>query len=107
MLTNPQAIYALNVACLNIAETLVLEAARMVQALGYHRVMTKSDPVVLRGLEDECYRTFWVVYMIERQTCFLNGRSPVRLPALCPHPMCRQLTSMQSIADYDIGCPDP
>ncbi|KAB5533473.1 fungal-specific transcription factor domain-containing protein [Coniochaeta sp. 2T2.1] len=82
------AIYALNVACLNIAETLVLEAARMVQAMGYHRVMSRSDPVVLCGLEDECDRTFWVVYMIERTTCFLNGRSP-------------------SLADYDIACPIP
>lgn len=73
-----QAIYATNVACLNISETLVLEAARMAQAMGFHRVLSRSDPVVLHGLENECYRTFWVVYMIERQTCFLNGRSPVR-----------------------------
>jgi hypothetical protein len=50
----------------------------MVQALGYHRVMERRDPAVLKGSEQECYRMFWVVYMIERQVCFLNGRSPVR-----------------------------
>lgn len=75
-------------ACISIAETLVLEAARMVQAMGYHRAMMRSDPVVLRGFENECYSAFWVVYMIERQICFINGRSP-------------------SLADYDIGCPVP
>ncbi|OIW26279.1 hypothetical protein CONLIGDRAFT_468147 [Coniochaeta ligniaria NRRL 30616] len=61
-----------------------------VLALGCQYLYDKTlDPVTVDSWRfASCYRTFWVVYMIERQTCFLNGRSP-------------------SLADYDIGCPIP
>ncbi|KAI9834090.1 MAG: hypothetical protein M1819_003375 [Sarea resinae] len=74
------AIYALNVSCLQIEYVMVSEGARMAQALGYHRVTGSSEGV--------CHRTFWVLYSLEKTTCFHAGRSSV-------------------LMDADIGCPIP
>lgn len=67
----------MNVSCISVSETLCLEAARMAQSLGIHRVVTAANPNVLHGTQQVCYRTFWVVYLLERQVCFLTSRSPV------------------------------
>ncbi|KAK3349154.1 fungal-specific transcription factor domain-containing protein [Lasiosphaeria hispida] len=81
------AIFALNVACIQLGETLTLEAARMAKGLGYHRATAGSKPANAE-FDQTCYRTLWVIYLLERQVCFLIGRSP-------------------TLADYDIGCPIP
>ncbi|KAK0707946.1 fungal-specific transcription factor domain-containing protein [Lasiosphaeris hirsuta] len=81
------AIFALNVACIQLGETLTLEAARMAKGLGYHRVTAGSQPANAE-FDQTCYRTLWVIYLLERQVCFLIGRGP-------------------TLADYDIGCPIP
>lgn len=60
---------------MSIGEFLTMEAARMAQSLGYHRPMLNSK-------EDEatCYRTFWVIYILEKPARFMIGKSSVRAP---------------------------
>lgn len=57
---------------MSISEFLTMEAARMAQALGYHRPVMNSK-------EDEttCYRVFWVVYILEKCATFMTGKSSV------------------------------
>ncbi|KAE8379058.1 fungal-specific transcription factor domain-containing protein [Aspergillus bertholletiae] len=76
------AIFALNMSCIQIIETLITEAARMAHYRGYHHLLHTN------GREKCCYRTFWVVYCLERLKCLLCNRGPL-------------------LADYDIGCPIP
>lgn len=49
----------------------------MAQALDYHRPMMNSK-------EDEatCYRTFWVIYLLEKCATFMYGTSSVSHPTL-------------------------
>ncbi|KAJ0104226.1 fungal specific transcription factor [Diaporthe amygdali] len=75
------AIFGSNAASMSISEFLTMEAARMAQALGYHRPVMNSK-------EDEttCYRVFWVVYILEKCATFMTGKS-------------------STIADHEVGCP--
>ncbi|KAH8689526.1 fungal-specific transcription factor domain-containing protein [Talaromyces proteolyticus] len=77
-LENLQTIFALNLSCIQIEETLISEAARMAQALGYNRATSV----------DAGHRTFWVIYTLEKTTCFFAGTS-------------------SGLSDFDIGCPLP
>ncbi|KAH8200581.1 hypothetical protein TruAng_005233 [Truncatella angustata] len=76
------ALFGINIPGMQVDE-LIIEAARISMRMGCHRVIKKrdTDPV-------SCYKTFWVIYALERMLCFFYGRSPI-------------------IPDYDIGCPIP
>ncbi|KAE8153800.1 fungal-specific transcription factor domain-containing protein [Aspergillus avenaceus] len=75
-------IFAMNTCCLQIDEILIMEAARMAQALRYHRAIRRT------GNEAFCQRTFWVIYAMEKHLAFRNRESSL-------------------IGDYDVGCPIP
>ncbi|BDD59561.1 hypothetical protein MAP00_004757 [Monascus purpureus] len=75
-------IFALNLSCIQIGETLTAEAARMVQSLGYHKALYAGES------EIACQRTFWVVYSLEKISSFFIGKGSAFL-------------------DLDIGCPIP
>ncbi|KAI9045442.1 Zn(II)2Cys6 transcription factor [Aspergillus affinis] len=75
-------IFAMNTCCLQIDELLVREAARMAQSLRYHRSSHHGDQQICRQ------RTFWVIYIMEKQLVFQNRVSSI-------------------IVDFDIGCPFP
>ncbi|GLA51237.1 hypothetical protein AnigIFM63604_007589 [Aspergillus niger] len=68
--------------CIPIGETLVSEAARIVQLLGYNAAYVQTED------ERSCHRAFWVIYWLEKVTSFFRGRGSM-------------------IPDYDIGCPVP
>ncbi|KAB8230930.1 transcription factor domain-containing protein [Aspergillus alliaceus] len=76
------AIFAMNTCCLQIDEILIMEAARMAQALKCHRAICASEKQVW------CQRTFWVIYGMEKQMAFQNRENSL-------------------IADYNVGCPIP
>ncbi|KAL5343241.1 fungal-specific transcription factor domain-containing protein [Aspergillus crustosus] len=75
------AIFATNTFSLQLDQTLISEAARMVIALRYHKSAVDEDSTL-------CHRIFWVIYHLEKRYCF-------------------QARSSSLIADYDIGCPLP
>ncbi|KAL1853347.1 hypothetical protein Plec18170_005344 [Paecilomyces lecythidis] len=75
------AIFALNLSCLQIGQTMVSEAARMAQSLGFGRATCCNDNA-------EYHRTFWVIYTIEKMDSFYSGRNSI-------------------LIDYDIGAPIP
>ncbi|KAB8264315.1 fungal-specific transcription factor domain-containing protein [Aspergillus pseudonomiae] len=75
-------IFAMNTCCLQIDEILIMEAARMAQALRYHRAICSGEQQVW------CLRTFWVIYGMEKQLAFQNRENSL-------------------IADYNVGCPIP
>ncbi|KAL1964787.1 hypothetical protein VTN77DRAFT_6654 [Rasamsonia byssochlamydoides] len=75
-------IFTLNLSCIQIEETLISEAARMAQSLGYNRAISMSEN------EEACHRTFWVIYTLEKTTCFFTGRT-------------------SDLMDSDVGCPVP
>jgi hypothetical protein len=66
-----QALFGINIPGMQIDE-LFIEAARKAMRMGCHRVIKKrgTDPV-------SCYKTFWVLYILEHMLCFIYGRSPV------------------------------
>ncbi|GKZ30704.1 hypothetical protein AbraIFM66950_009998 [Aspergillus brasiliensis] len=68
--------------CIPIGETLVSEAARLVQLLGYNAAYVRTED------ESSCHRVFWVIYWLEKVESFFRGRGSM-------------------IPDYDIGCPVP
>lgn len=74
-----QAIFGSNAASLPIGNFLTMEAARMAQALGYHRPMMNS-----KDDETTCYRKFWVIYLLGKCATFMYGMSSVSHPALSP-----------------------
>ncbi|KAJ5634736.1 hypothetical protein N7528_002578 [Penicillium herquei] len=76
------AIFATNFSCIQIGDTLISEAARIVQVLGYNAAR------VPRNDEKACHRVFWVIHWHERVFCFFRGRASI-------------------IPEYDIGCPVP
>ncbi|KAK9770372.1 hypothetical protein AB5N19_13960 [Seiridium cardinale] len=76
------AVFGINIPGMQIDE-LFIEAARIATRMGCHRVISKRDTDSV-----SCYKTFWVIYILERMLCFIHGRSPI-------------------LADYDIGCPIP
>ncbi|OJJ79833.1 fungal specific transcription factor domain-containing protein [Aspergillus glaucus CBS 516.65] len=75
------AIFATNTFSLQLDQTLLAEAGRMVLALRYHKSIVSEDSTL-------CHRTFWVIYHLEKRYSF-------------------QARSSSVIADYDIGCPIP
>ncbi|OKL57267.1 hypothetical protein UA08_07601 [Talaromyces atroroseus] len=76
------AIFAMNFSCIQISDTLISEAARLVQVLGYNAAYVPGND------EKACHRVFWVIYWQERVFCFFRGRASM-------------------IPEYDIGCPVP
>ncbi|KAL4954658.1 hypothetical protein BDW69DRAFT_205074 [Aspergillus filifer] len=80
-LSNLQTIFATNTFSLQLDQTLLAEACRMVLALRYHKSIISGDPAL-------CHRTFWVIYHLEKRYSFAARISSV-------------------IADDDIGCPIP
>ncbi|PYI36180.1 hypothetical protein BP00DRAFT_411697 [Aspergillus indologenus CBS 114.80] len=76
------ALFASSFSCVQIGETLISEAARMVQVLGYNAAYILTED------EKLCHRVFWVIYWQEQVTCFFRGRASM-------------------IPEYDIGCPVP
>ncbi|KAJ0413181.1 hypothetical protein BJY00DRAFT_306504 [Aspergillus carlsbadensis] len=80
-LASLQAIFAISAFGHNLDQTLIAEAGRMALALRYHKSAISEDSAL-------CYRTFWVIYHLEKRYCF-------------------QARQTSAIADYDIGCPIP
>ncbi|KAL4965485.1 transcription factor domain-containing protein [Aspergillus stella-maris] len=80
-LSNLQTIFATNTFSLQLDQTLLAEACRMVLALRYHKSIINEDSSL-------CHRIFWVIYHLEKRYCFAARISSV-------------------IADDDIGCPIP
>ncbi|KAF2963346.1 hypothetical protein GQX73_g10232 [Xylaria multiplex] len=76
------ALFGMTIPGIRFEETLINEAARLAMRLDPHRVAHMG------GTESTYYRTFWVVYVIEKMSCFLYGKTTI-------------------MADYDIGCPVP
>lgn len=80
-----------------------MEAARMAQALDYHRpIMNSKDD------DATCYRTFWVIYLLDKPATFMTGRSSVGHPHLLIYAKpfrCTDTSGFKSIADHDVGCP--
>ncbi|KAF3392026.1 hypothetical protein DPV78_010755 [Talaromyces pinophilus] len=71
-------IFAQNLSCIQIEQTLISEAARMAGALGFNRAT----------MNDSAHRNFWVVYILEKTFSFFGSCSSI-------------------ISDRDIGCPIP
>lgn len=63
----------MNTCCLQIDEVLLMEAVRMAQQLGYHRVLGNGD----ERHKATCHRTFWVIYYMEKHMCFQNQKGSV------------------------------
>ncbi|KAH9209023.1 fungal-specific transcription factor, partial [Leptodontidium sp. 2 PMI_412] len=76
------AIFAHNSSCLQIGNKLIAEAARIAQLLDFNKA------TCLEENEATCYRTFWVVYILEKTMCFACSKASI-------------------LSDFDIGCPIP
>ncbi|KAF2021679.1 hypothetical protein BU24DRAFT_417317 [Aaosphaeria arxii CBS 175.79] len=61
------AIFASNVSSLHLEHTMIYEATKRAQSLGYDRCTAPGD--------DERIRTFWVLYRFEKIMTFTTGRS--------------------------------
>ncbi|PSS23173.1 hypothetical protein M430DRAFT_135842 [Amorphotheca resinae ATCC 22711] len=72
------AVFSLTISCMQIEATMVSEGAKMAQALRLNKV--KDDITSAR--------TFWVLYWMEKTSCFYGGRGSV-------------------LMDSDVGCPIP
>ncbi|KAG5929171.1 hypothetical protein E4U42_006899 [Claviceps africana] len=72
-------VFATNACCLQLEDTLIGEAARMALSLRYHKSANSSVSEL---------RTFWVIYYMEKQSCFQNRMSSI-------------------ISDDDVACPIP
>ncbi|KAL4930969.1 Zn(II)2Cys6 transcription factor [Aspergillus undulatus] len=79
-LLNLQTIFATNTFILQLDQTLLAKASRIVLALRYHKSIVSEGPTL-------CHRNFWVIYHLEKRYCFQASSS--------------------AIADYDFGCPIP
>lgn len=70
----------------------------MAQSLGYNRATASSDKSI--------QRTFWVLYCMEKTTCFYTGKTSVR-PFLHDSPAHTSVLTSPSkpqlLSDYDIG----
>ncbi|KAL1961697.1 hypothetical protein VTN77DRAFT_1301 [Rasamsonia byssochlamydoides] len=74
------AIFSTTVSAWPFESLMISEAAKMAQNMGYNKATGPNDSV--------CHRTFWVVYSLEKTSCFITGRTSV-------------------LMDSDIGCPIP
>ncbi|KKZ67842.1 hypothetical protein EMCG_06502 [[Emmonsia] crescens] len=72
-------IFAMNMSCIKLDQTLIYEAARVAQYLRYHKSCNAQESHL---------RLFWTIYYIEKMTAFYESNSSV-------------------IADEDIGCVVP
>ncbi|KAK2611976.1 hypothetical protein QQS21_001941 [Conoideocrella luteorostrata] len=61
-------VFAMNACCLQLEDTLIAEAARMALSLRYHKAANASASQL---------RTFWVVYFMEKHTCFQNRMTSI------------------------------
>ncbi|PYH35343.1 fungal specific transcription factor domain-containing protein [Aspergillus neoniger CBS 115656] len=68
-LTAVQAIFSSTVSAFNFEPLMLTEAAVMAQGLGYHRSNSAQ--------EGPCRRTFWVLYYMEKTSCFATGKTSV------------------------------
>ncbi|OJJ61752.1 hypothetical protein ASPSYDRAFT_128692 [Aspergillus sydowii CBS 593.65] len=75
------AIFATNTFSLQLDQTLISEAARMVLVLRYHKSIVTEDATL-------CHRAFWVIYHLEKRYSF-------------------QARSSSMISDHEVGCPIP
>jgi hypothetical protein len=66
-----QAIFASTLPGVPVEKWVVTEAARMAQDCGYNKYIGPSNG------EQECSRTFWVVYSLEKTFSFITGRTSV------------------------------
>ncbi|KAJ5669246.1 hypothetical protein N7462_010316, partial [Penicillium macrosclerotiorum] len=67
-LLHAQAIFCRNVSCVQIEKLLTTEVARIAQALGINRAVYEDMNT------DQCRRTFWVIYILEKTQCFACSR---------------------------------
>ncbi|KAG6355169.1 hypothetical protein INS49_004250 [Diaporthe citri] len=74
-------IFALNPCCLLVDRTILAEAIQMALRLRYHTSTIDEN-------QEECRRTFWVLYHLEKHDSFQARRALI-------------------ISDHDIGCPVP
>ncbi|PYI03995.1 fungal-specific transcription factor [Aspergillus sclerotiicarbonarius CBS 121057] len=63
------AIFSSTVSAFQFEPLMLSEAAIMAQGLGYHR---SNSPQ-----EGQCRRTFWVLYFMEKTSCFATGKTSV------------------------------
>ncbi|GFN20901.1 transcription factor [Aspergillus tubingensis] len=63
------AIFSSTVSAFNFEPLMLTEAAVMAQGLGYHRSNSAQ--------EGPCRRTFWVLYYMEKTSCFATGKTSV------------------------------
>ncbi|KKA16524.1 Fungal specific transcription factor [Rasamsonia emersonii CBS 393.64] len=78
--TDSQAIFSTTVSAWQFESLMISEAAKMAQNNGYNKATGPNDSI--------CHRTFWVLYTLEKISCFTTGRTSV-------------------LMDSDIGCPIP
>ncbi|KAL4971104.1 Zn(II)2Cys6 transcription factor [Aspergillus stella-maris] len=96
-LTTIQALMTLAVFCQSLSgfgfqSVLIAEAAIMAQNIGINR-LTSSSP------DSSSTRTFWVLYCMEKTSCFVTGKVPTLQDAhiSCPLPS----TDIWAFGDYD------
>ncbi|KAL7660455.1 hypothetical protein ACMYSQ_003332 [Aspergillus niger] len=63
------AVFSSTVSAFNFEPLMLTEAAVMAQGLGYHRSNSAQ--------EGPCRRTFWVLYYMEKTSCFATGKTSV------------------------------
>ncbi|SPB44972.1 unnamed protein product [Aspergillus niger] len=63
------AVFSSTVSAFNFEPLMLTEAAVMAQGLGYHRSNSAQ--------EEPCRRTFWVLYYMEKTSCFATGKTSV------------------------------
>ncbi|KAL4812201.1 fungal-specific transcription factor domain-containing protein [Aspergillus spinulosporus] len=90
-LTSVQAIFCQSISGFGLESSMLAEAAVMAQSLGLNRSTSAS--------ESASARTFWVLYYMEKTSCFVAGRVPTLQDShiSCPLPD----TSEWSFSDYD------
>ncbi|PLB49949.1 hypothetical protein P170DRAFT_445370 [Aspergillus steynii IBT 23096] len=80
-LVSVQAIFALNLSYMHIDSLLITEAARIAQSMEMNEASKRPD-------RDARYRTFWVIYILEKTLAFTHSKTSV-------------------IMDCNVGCPIP
>lgn len=67
--TDSQAIFSTTVSAWQFESLMISEAAKMAQNNGYNKATGPNDSI--------CHRTFWVLYTLEKISCFTTGRTSV------------------------------
>jgi hypothetical protein len=68
------AIYSMNLSCMQIADMLIQEAARISLNLNFHRATGPGEDSQARR------KVFWVVYSLEKLSSFTSGVASVHSP---------------------------